>query len=89
MYYTYILECSDGTYYIGKTPDLRKRLRAHNGEIPGGAKYTRARRPVVLRYYEQYPSNSSAMQRENVLKQLTRKEKEEFIDSFVVCFFNR
>ena len=31
MCYTYILKCSDGTYYTGWTNDLDKRLKAHNG----------------------------------------------------------
>ena len=47
MCYTYILKCSDGTYYTGWTNDLDKRLKAHNGG-KSGAKYTRNRRPVTL-----------------------------------------
>ena len=50
MNYTYILQCSDGTYYTGWTNDLEKRLDAHN--TGKGAKYTKARRPVMLMYYE-------------------------------------
>ena len=46
MNYTYILQCSDGTYYTGWTNDLEKRLDAHN--TGKGAKYTKARRPVML-----------------------------------------
>jgi hypothetical protein len=39
-----VSECS----YVGVTPDLRRRLRAHNGEIMGGAKYTRMHRPWAV-----------------------------------------
>ena len=51
-YYTYMVECSDGTYYTGYTTNLEKRIKAHNtGKT--GAKYTRTRRPVKLIYYDQ------------------------------------
>ena len=42
-FYTYIVRCADGSLYTGWTTDLEKRIRAHNGEIKGGAKYTRGR----------------------------------------------
>ena len=47
MYFVYILECADGTLYTGITTDLERRLDEHNNSSKG-AKYTRARRPVVL-----------------------------------------
>ena len=74
MCYTYILKCSDGTYYTGWTNDLDKRLKAHNGG-KSGAKYTRNRRPVTLVYYEEFQGKQEAMKREYAIKQLTRKEK--------------
>ena len=73
VYYTYILLCQDGTLYIGYTDDLVKRIKAHNGGK--GAKYTRARLPVRLLYWEKYADKSSAMKREYALKQWTRAEK--------------
>ena len=73
---TYIVKCSDGTYYTGKTTNLTKRLRQHNGEIKGGAKYTRVRRPIQLGYSETHSTNKNACQREEELKQLSHKEKE-------------
>ena len=75
MCYTYILKCSDGTYYTGWTNDLDKRLKAHNGG-KSGAKYTRNRRPVTLVYYEEFQGKQEAMKREYAIKQLTRKEKD-------------
>ncbi|CAN5148426.1 GIY-YIG nuclease family protein [soil metagenome] len=74
-YFTYILTCADGTYYIGKTTDLKRRLRQHNGEIKGGAKYTRIRRPVRFCFTEEHDSLSNALKREIALKRLTRREK--------------
>ena len=78
MCYTYILKCSDGTYYTGWTNDLDKRLKAHNGG-KSGAKYTRNRRPVTLVYYEEFQRKQEAMKREYAIKQLGRKEKQKLI----------
>lgn len=75
--YTYILECSDGTYYTGWTNNIEKRLKNHNDGK--GAKYTRARRPVKLVYLEIWETKQEAMSREAKIKQLTRKEKEQLI----------
>ncbi len=47
--YTYILTCADGTLYCGWTNHLEQRVKAHNEGR--GAKYTKARRPVVLSYW--------------------------------------
>lgn len=80
MNYTYILQCSDGTYYTGWTNDLEKRLDAHN--TGKGAKYTKARRPVTLMYYEMFATKEEAMKREYAIKQLNRKKKMELIEKW-------
>ncbi|MEK7193034.1 MAG: GIY-YIG nuclease family protein [Patescibacteria group bacterium] len=77
-YFTYILECSDGTLYVGSTNNLEKRLREHN-HAKSGAHYTKIRRPVVLKYHEELKSLKEARAREVSLKRLTRKEKLELI----------
>jgi putative endonuclease len=77
----YILECGDKTFYIGKTTDLTKRLKAHNGIISGGAKYTRGKRPVFLIYYEELANATEASKREYQLKQLSRAQKVALIDA--------
>lgn len=77
MNYTYILQCSDGTYYTGWTNDIAKRLKTHNEGK--GAKYTRARLPVTLAYYEAFETKEEAMRREWEIKQLTRKQKEKLV----------
>ena len=51
MNYTYMVQCADGSLYTGWTNSLEKRLKAHN-EGKDGAKYTKAKRPVHLAYYE-------------------------------------
>ena len=77
MNYTYILKCADGTYYCGWTNNLEKRLKTHN-EGKGG-KYTRARLPVELVYYEEFETKEEAQSREWHIKKLTRKQKEQLI----------
>jgi len=74
-FFTYILECSDGTFYVGKTTDIKRRLRQHNGELKGGAKYTSGRRPVILYYMKDHQNLSEALKNEIKLKKLTHKEK--------------
>lgn len=71
--YAYILECGDKSLYCGWTNDLAGRLAAHNAGR--GAKYTRARLPVKLVYYEEFDDKREAMSREWHLKRLPRKEK--------------
>ena len=73
MNYTYIVTCSDGTLYCGSTNDLDRRVKAHNEGR--GAKYTKAKRPVSLVYYEGFRTKEEAMRREYQIKQLTREKK--------------
>lgn len=76
----YILRCSDGTYYTGITNDLPRRITQHNKGT--GAKYTRARKPVVLVYCEAHLDRSSASKREAAIKALSRVQKEAlFVDA--------
>ena len=77
MNYTYILKCKDDSLYTGWTNDLKKRITSHNAGK--GAKYTKARRPVELVYYEEFQTREDAMKREYAIKQLSRKEKEALI----------
>jgi putative endonuclease len=78
MYFIYILECKDKTLYVGSTPDLEKRLHAHN-HLKSGAHYTKIRRPVVLKYSEKVKTYAKARAREGELKRMTRPEKIELI----------
>lgn len=78
--YTYILECKDGTYYTGWTNNLEKRLKDHNEGR--GAKYTKARLPVSLIYYEEFHTKEEAMRREYAIKHMTRSEKENLIKAY-------
>ncbi len=74
MYFLYILECSDGTFYTGISVDLDRRIVEHNSSEVG-AKYTAARRPVKLVYSKKFSNRSGAAKEEARIKKLTRKKK--------------
>ena len=80
MCFVYILKCSDNTLYTGWTTDLRRRVKCHNSGK--GAKYTRARLPVRLVYFEQLNDKSSALKREFEIKKLSRNKKLLLIEQF-------
>lgn len=69
----YILECKDGSLYTGITDRLQYRLAAHRAGR--GAKYTKGRTPLILRYLEDCADHSTALKREIAIKKLTRSEK--------------
>ena len=81
-WFVYFLRCSDTTLYTGVTVDLDRRVREHNGEFGSlkGAKYTKARRPVLLVYHEACLDRSAAQMREAALRKLSRVEKQAIID---------
>ncbi|MDF2949369.1 MAG: endo/excinuclease domain protein [Sedimentibacter sp.] len=73
MHYIYIVECCDETLYTGYTTDLEKRVKTHNEKK--GAKYTRGRTPVVLKYYEEFDNKGDAMKREIQIKEMPKEKK--------------
>lgn len=80
-WYVYIVRCADNTLYTGVTTDPVRRLREHNGELRGGARYTRSRQPVALVWQESQPDRPRACQREAQIKRLTRQQKERLLDA--------
>lgn len=76
-WYVYIVECSDKTFYVGTTNDIEKRITKHNAGK--GAKYTRGRVPVKIKYTCSFESRSEACKHEYLLKQYTRAEKLDII----------
>ena len=73
----YILKCADGSYYVGSTWDLERRLAQHNrGE---GASYTRRRRPVELVYAEDCDRIADAFVREKQVQNWGRAKREALI----------
>jgi len=74
-WFVYIVCCTDDSLYTGITKDVARRIQEHNEGDKLAAKYTRARRPVVLVYQEICESRSAATKREMEIKKLSRKEK--------------
>lgn len=73
-HYLYVVECKDGTYYAGYTTDVEQRVKKHNEGK--GAKYTRGRGPVTVRYVKEYETKGEALRAEYSFKKLNRPEKE-------------
>jgi len=71
----YLLTCSDGTLYCGITRDVARRLDEHNGVMPGGAKYTRSRRPVTLFGSVLVADRPEALRLECAVKRMKRTGK--------------
>ncbi|MGT2667148.1 GIY-YIG nuclease family protein [Streptococcus rifensis] len=76
--YMYVLKCADDSLYTGYTTDLDKRLATHNAGK--GAKYTRARLPVTLLYFEVFDSKEAAMSAESRFKRRSRQSKLNYIN---------
>lgn len=78
MYFVYIVQCCDESFYVGHTTDVELRVQVHNAG--NGAAWTAARRPVVLVYQESFPSESAAVQRERQIKRWTHAKKSALVE---------
>ena len=78
VWYVYILQCRDNSYYTGITKDIDRRLTRHNSGK--AAKYTRSRRPCKLAYFEKCRDEAKARKREHEIKSWRREKKQELID---------
>jgi len=74
MYFVYILQCVDNTFYTGITTDLDRRIKEHNSSKLG-ARYTKVRRPVKLVYSKDFTNRSEASIEESRIKKLSRLKK--------------
>ncbi|MFN3168720.1 MAG: GIY-YIG nuclease family protein [Phycisphaeraceae bacterium] len=73
----YVLLCSDGSYYVGSTADVKARVQTHNAGR--GPRYTACRLPVQLVYSELCQSLALARKREIQIKKWSRAKKEALI----------
>jgi putative endonuclease len=78
MAWMYILECCDGSYYVGSTKDLERRLAEHQEGL--GARYTSRRSPVKLVYCEEYQRIDDAFYREKQVQGWRRAKREALIN---------
>jgi len=77
MAWMYILQCADGSYYVGSTVELEHRIWQHNEGI--GAKYTACRRPVKLVFAVEYENIADAYYREKQVQGWSRAKREALI----------
>ncbi len=69
---TYVVRCADGSLYVGYARDVVARVALHSAGR--GARYTRARRPVRLRWFWQ-TTTERARRLEGLLKRLDRRRR--------------
>lgn len=83
MPWAYILECADGSYYVGSTWDLERRLTEHNGGV--GCSYTRParRRPVGVVWSLEFEEVSEAFALEKQIQGWSRAKRQALIDGRV------
>lgn len=75
--WVYILQCTDGSYYVGQTVNLEMRIAQHQaGE---GSDWTKRRLPVELVFSQEMPDKDSAFQAERQIKNWSRAKKEALI----------
>ena len=77
-YYAYILRCSDGSYYVGSTNDLERRIVEHQEGLIEKS-YTHSRRPVKLVWSTEFPTHDDAFRSEHQIKGWSRAKKEALI----------
>lgn len=77
MAYTYILKCSDASYYVGSAENIDNRLKKHQR---GLSAYTKTRLPIELVYSEEYPTKEEAAKREYQIKRWSHAKKEALIN---------
>jgi predicted GIY-YIG superfamily endonuclease len=77
-FWMYMLQCADGSYYVGHTDNLDLRISAHvQGSIPGC--YTESRRPGSLVFSQYFASRYEALALERRVKGWSRAKKEALI----------
>jgi|SaaInlV_165m_DNA_1040744.scaffolds.fasta_scaffold21200_4 putative endonuclease len=73
MYFLYILQCSDNSFYTGITTDVERRFQEHKSKK--GGHYTSSHSVEKIVYTEEYKDRSSALKREAQIKKWSRKKK--------------
>jgi putative endonuclease len=77
MAWTYLLKCSDGSYYAGSTRDLDLRVWQHSTGM--GAKYTSTRLPVELVFAAEFDNIGDAYAFEKQIQGWSRAKREALI----------
>ena len=72
-FFVYMLRCVDGSFYVGHTDDLDKRIEEH--ERGGKCLYTSQRRPLRLIWFDEFPTRDEAKAAEIQIKAWSRVKK--------------
>lgn len=77
MWFVYILQCTDNSFYTGSTNNVERRFNDH---LTGkGGRYTRSHKVLKLVYKEKFVNKSDALKREAQLKKWPRLKKEALV----------
>ena len=72
-WFCYMLECSDGSLYVGITQNVAERVKRHNWGV--GPAFTARRTPVELVWSELCGGAAAARRREKEIKGWSRERK--------------
>ena len=75
-FFAYMLHCADGSYYVGHTDDLERRILEHTGGGGGKGAYTEIRRPVQLIWSQEFATREEALAAELRIKNWNRAKKQ-------------
>ncbi len=78
-YFVYILKCSDNSFYTGITNDLSTRFEQHQNGLNKNC-YTYKRRPLELKFHQEFNDILQAIYFEKKIKGWTRAKKQALID---------
>jgi len=76
-FFSYMLRCADGSYYVGHTDDVERRITQH--ETGAGSGYTATRLPVQLVWFAEFATRDEAKAAELQVKNWSRRKKEALI----------
>ena len=77
-YFVYMLRCADGSYYVGVTNNVHRRVEEHISGIEPRC-YTYTRRPVALVYFMAFKYIRDAINFETMIKKWSKAKKEALI----------
>lgn len=76
--YMYIVQCADGSYYVGSTRNVDARVHQHSVGL--GAEYTRRRRPIELKFVAEFENVAEAFSMEKRVQGWSRAKRKALID---------
>ncbi|HET7842629.1 MAG TPA: GIY-YIG nuclease family protein [Xanthomonadales bacterium] len=77
-FWAYMLRCRDGSFYVGHTDGIERRLQEHDDGCVDS--YTRERRPVSLAWSQEFATREEAKIAEAQLKGWSRAKKQALVD---------